>query len=439
VRKDLLIGAGSVAILLAGLWWLGRRPASESKPTAVGQEVSVFAAAPYGAGSLLSVNPPGPLRAISWMRPMADGQTLCYLSTQADQQLLGLYRDGTLQKTFTLPPVPDIDSAFFRKASLRDAASTPTLLLLLLGDEDHPKERGLLLALDPASGALRWALPASGQHLHVFGESAVLFGPDAPVTRFTWAKMKPAQTAIDLPPEIRQPEAVLPLSSEKLLVAHPSGLSAFLGSSGWNHTAAPPSGPIHFPSAHPVLIRAGHTLWWQPQPGQLFEVGSDAAIKREFLLKDLSAMPTHELDHSVLALLGADPEGHLWFGLGAPELPREDMPTKESAPSPAPEVPEAEKAAPAVSAPMLLTAEDRAAWEAYLKQPMDRLYRLSTDGKALTGFSWSERWPLLHPPAGIRPPRGDEAFAPSSGAFLLGEDQQRWYLPVASLLTGTKK
>ncbi len=437
MRKDLLVGGGAALLLLTGLWWLSRRPQPDTKPVGAGQEVSVFTAVPYGAGSLLSANPPGPLRSMSWISLMTGGETVCYLSTQADQQLIGLYQNGALQKSLTLPQIPDVDSAFFRKASLRDAAATPTLLLLLLGDEDHPKDQGLVLALDLASGEFRWSLPASGQHLLVSGESALIFGPDAPVTRCTWAKKKPIQTTVDLPPEIHHPEALLPLGSGTFLLAHQAGLSAFLGASGWKHTAPPPAGPLSFPTGRPALVRSGRVYWWQPRPGQLFEVGSDATIRREVILKDLPAMASHELDRSLLTLLGADPEGHLWFGLSLPEPPREEIPQEIVTPSPGGS--EAATTTPPAATSPAFTVEERAAWEAYLKQPMDRLYRLTSNGKTLTGYSWSERWPTLHPPEGFRPPRGDEAFVPSGGAFLLGEDRQRWRLPLTALFSADKK
>jgi hypothetical protein len=432
VKKRIILAVTAAGILAGGgLWWLAKRPQGGALRGEADRPL--FEAAAQGPGTLYQVNPTGPLRTLTWLRPLPGGRSLCFLATQADQQALGLFQDGALKQSFALPLPEGVDASFYRKATPRDAAFAGPLLYLLMGDEDHLREPALLLCLDAATGALKWSHRAPAQRLALAGDQVCLYGPGVPLLRVGLRGKAVEAAPLELPLEVKAPEALLPLEGKGLLLVHRGGLSALLPEGGWRHTPLPPTGPLAFPGAHAALVRTGKSLWWQPRPGQLFEVDAQGALLREVQFPPAGDVdPAKDLDRGLLALLGADEEGRLWFGLAAPDLSRIQAPAGDPRPKEEGWSNEAPAAAPSPAAPSF-TEETRAALEAHLKLPMDRLYRLSKDGLAFTRVVWSERWPALQAPADLAPPQGDGALAPEGGAFLLGDGLRRWSLPLKAV------
>jgi hypothetical protein len=431
MKKGIIVGSLAFLLIASGVWWLAKRPQGAAQTAEADRPL--FEVTAQGSGSVLQVNPPGPLRRLAWLRPLPGGRGLCFLSTQADQQILGLFRNGDLERSFPMPVPEGMDASYYRKATLQDAAFVGPSLYLLMGDEDHPKEPALLLQLDPSTGALKAFQRGAGQRLAPFGDRVLLYGPEVPALRVAFRGKRAEAAAFELPPEIKAPEAMLAIDGEHLLVAHREGLSAYAEGAGWKHTPRPAREGLSFPAAHAVLVRAGKAFWWQPQPGQAFEVDAQGSVLREL---DLAHLPGPEssldLDRGLLALLGADAKGQLWFGLAAPDI-------SKAAPAPQASNPQEEgwtneaPSAPAAAGALVLTEETRAALEAHLKRPMDRIYRLSADGTGLAVLSWTERWPALQAPADLPRPQGDGALAPEGGAFLLGDGLKRWWLPLQSV------
>ena len=428
--RKVLIGALALGlVVVGGGLWLVRRTGGPMAPAE--GEVPLFKADAQGKGMLIQLDAREPLRAVRWLPPMAGGHALCQVGTQSDRQLLALFQEGNPVSLFALPRPEGISEGTFRQLEVRDALWVRDTLVLLLKADGGRRELPLVLALD-RKGALLWSHRAAAEHLAGVDQALWAWGPSsAQRLPLTTTKVLPA--AVVWPEEVASPEALLPVG-EGFLVAHGKGLSAWRPEGGWAHTAAPAPSPLGFTGSKGVLLRLGSTLYWQPEPGSLLKVSSTAQILGS---ESLPAPEGFDRDQALLRLLGRDPEGRLWFGLAAPLLPEAPLqapPAATAAAAPAEEGWKEEAApGPTAMGGTALTPEVRAAFEAHLKGPMDRLYAWKPGEAGLRRTAWTQVWPGLGAPMGLQPPPGDGALRPEAGGFLFGSDQQRWWLPLGAL------
>lgn len=439
MRKS-VIGAlvlGLVGLVGGGLWLVRRGTATAP----LEEDSALFKAESQGAGRLIQMEPREPLRGVRWLQPLAGGFALCQVNTQSDRQLVALFQDGQPRALFSLPRPDGVSEGYFRQAEVRDALWVQDSLVLLLKAEGGRREAPLVMALD-REGALRWVQRASGEHLALAEGALWIWGP-ASAQRLPLQPGKEGRgelpPAVIWPEEVPPPEAFLPTSTGFLL-SHAKGLSAWRGEAGWSHTPAPPPSPLGFGEPKGTLLKAGGTLYWQPEPGALLRVSPEGQILGA---ESLPVTEGQAQDAALLRLLGRDGEGRLWFGLAAPLLPAGVTPPPAPGPAreaAAPEGPadegwkeEAPVAEPAAPAATPLTPEMREAYEALIRRPMDRLYAWKPGEKALRAIVWSQLWPRLSAPAAFAPPPGDGALRPEANGLLFGTEQQRWWLPLGAL------
>lgn len=435
MRKS-LIGAMALglAVVVGGGLWLVRR--GSALPSSADGEAPLFKAEPQGAGMLIQMEPREPLRAVRWLPPLAGGEVLCQVSTQSDRQLLAIFPQGKAGALLALPRPEGLSEGFFRQMEVRDALRVKDTLVLLLKADGGRRDLPLVMALD-REGGLLWTQRTLGDHLAAAEGAVWAWGPSS-AQRLPLAASKALPPAVTWPDEVPPPTAFLATGSGFLL-SHAKGLSAWRGEAGWSHAPCPSPSPLGFTEPKGTLLKAGATLYWQPEPGTLLRVSAEGQVLGT---ETLPVPEGAERDGALLRLLGRDASGRLWFGLAAPLLPVAAATPAPQAPAPAPAPATAptedgwkEESAPvAATAPApALTSEVREAYEALLKAPMDRLYAWKPGDKALRRITWSQSWPQLHAPAAFAPPPGDGALRPEAGGFLFGNEGQRWWLPLDAL------
>ncbi len=433
MRKPLLwILALGLAALGSGLL-LARRG---SAAAASDGDAPLFATQAQGAGRRLQLQAREPLRSIHWLPPIPGGWVLCQVGTQADRQLIGLFKDGQLAHTLQLPRVEGTTDGFYRQAEIREARVANGILYLLVKADGSHRDWPILMALG-LEGELRWAHRVQADHLAISSEAVWAWGATSAQCLPILLGKAPASglpngrtdlpAALTWPYEIANPTTLLPTHSGFLL-SHAKGLSAWRGEAGWSHTPLPPASALLFAEPRSALVQCASGIYWQPQPGQLLKVTPEAVVLGPEVLPPSQAIG---MDAALLSLLGCDDQDRLWFGLATPTLP---SPGPASSPEEAAQPgtgQELQPAAPLV--PPLLTPELIAAYAAHLKAPMDRLYAWKPGDKALKQLTWSQAAPPLGAPPSLPPFSWEAGFRPEGLGFLLGSEQERWWLSLKSL------
>lgn len=426
-----------VALGLGAGWFLRRRPAA---PPPDGGDRPPFLVQAAGAGQLIEFQPSEiPIRTLRWSRPLPGSAVVAQLLTQSNRQQALLFVDGHLQATLTVERPEGISENLFHFAELQDAAYIPGRLLLLLYRVSPQGEDPVVVAWNLERGGIQWTFRGPGNRLALAPDArtAFLFGPDSPVQilRLTGKEGQPlagpSAAKVELPQGVAGFTDLLATGPGDFLAADAGGLSAWK-SSAWSRIPAPPRSPLGFGAQGARLARTGDAFWWQPEPGQLIQVAADG---RSLAPQDLSGLISgaHARDAALLQLLGTDSLGCLWFAPVAPDfvgpsqgsaIPGIPVPAPtEAAQAPAPNV---EPAPPPAPSP-------RETWEPYLTAGLDRLYRWKPGTPAMQGFEWAAAWPRLGPPAVIPMPTGDGGLVPEADGFLLGGQEHRWWLPLASV------
>ncbi len=444
-----------------GLWWLLRSTPAQAS---LDETYSGFSADDLGVGRLLRFSNGGtPLRTIQWLRPSAGGIEVAQVLTQTDRQQIAIYQNGQLLTQLHLPRPDGVTEAFFRFAQLRDAAVLPgnVAILLYRAQNATAVDIPLILALDLETHSVRWSHRAAVERLALAldpkkpeDNAVIAYGDNGDLQRIPLtlqkgerAGAKPprsAAQAIELPPEVQGITDLLPTGASTFLISHRNGLSAYLGTKGWNHISLPTPGPMGFVEPKSSLAFGGKQIWWQPEPGRLIQVKFDGTPVAMWDAKAFPLTSPNEKDSELLQLLGADAEGRLWFGLAAPTLLGPVIPSPQNVASiPAstgsaignaqPKEGAWKSDAPAtaeVVQPLPSEALDRSAWENYLHQGLDRLYCWDPGSGSIKRASWTTSWRKLGPPSDSTIPLGDGALRPAAGGFLFGYGTQAWWLPL---------
>ena len=414
--RRLLISAGVVLALLGwGLWWALRRQPSTAP---VDDQASIFTVQASGPGRLITFQDPQiPLRSLHWLAPLHGGSVAAQVLSQNNRQRVTLFPGGLTQDTLLVVKPVGVSDAFWRFATLREAAVVPggTLLLLYQPGDPDSREASLALALDLASQQVRWFVQGDFSRLALTpdAEAVYLYGGKGPVQRIALnqAGLHPVPATIDLPAEIREVEALLPIGAAGFLASHREGLSRYRTKDGWTHFPKPGGPGVDCGNFRSGLVRAGKDIWWQALPGQLVRVDPDGTPGPVWQ-GELPAEAPFARDAQLLRLLGADPAGNIWFALATP------APAPVSAP---PDQPADAQAPP---------AED---WGAYAAAGLDRLYRWNPARQTLARISLPSLWPALHPPPGVPPPALGQGVAPAAGALLAQGARCAWWLPLEAL------
>ena len=464
-KSPLIIGLLLAAAIGGGGWWLLRRPTGRPPDE---QGSAAFSTRDGREGWLIQhLDEQVPLRAFRWLPLRGDGLLVAQLITQNDEQQVHLFKQGRLRGSWKLERPGTATAGFFRFAELKEAllADDSTLLLLYAAGSGSAPEESLLLALDLGRGSVRWSLRLEGSRCIRGGEpkNPGVFVWGAPKT-IQWVPLNvaagktPTVKPLDLPAPIQSPADLLPMGADRFLLAHGLGLSSFAGPKGWVHLPLParPAFPA-CPGVPGRLVRGSGSLWWQPYPGTLFEVGAEGPSVREVPL-NAGAGDGPSRDLRLLRLLGADGKGGLWFGLASPnlEVPAPtpapataalDQPGQPDAPqpgapqpgAPGPGAPGPGTEAPAGPVPVLPPApspEEIEAWRRHLAGGLGRVYRRPVDGGSLRLYDWGRRWRSGPEPPGFPPPQGDAGLRPEAGFLVLGAERSICWLPLQALGDG---
>lgn len=440
MKKLLLPVLGAAALLAAGfgVWSLAQRHRADAPDTlSASTDVPLFEPSASGAGTLLELKPRAdmPLRSVHFLRPLPDGYALAQVLTQSDRQMVALFHNGQLAQLLSIPRPAGVGEGFFRLAALADAALVPDDALLLLY-RGNGSEAPLVLAFDLKSQSLRWAQQAAGEHLSLPLEPrprvVYLWGASSAVWRLPLElgkreslgpkPQRPGLEPVALAQDVKAVSDFLPTGDDGFLIAHAGGLAAWQGAEGWSYQALPAPPPLSFPGFAGVLAQTGSTRWWQPWPGQLLQVKADGSPLRAEELSGLVTAQDKGRDTQLLRLLGGDGSGALLFALTSPDLSAPAAP-----PATAPVSSAAAPVSSAAAAPD--PGAERLLWDDYVKQGLDRLYRWKPSDKAAEAVDLGARWPALHAPDGVSAPAPAD-FRPGSGAYLLGSEQHRWWLPL---------
>jgi hypothetical protein len=460
--KRLLLAAGVLALLGAGLAWGLRRQPSAVPLEAAGQGFSLES---VGAGRWFRCqDAQSPLRALHWLPPLPGGFMVAQALGQNDRQRLALARPGQSPETLLILKPLGVGEGFWRFAALVDAVMVTDGELVLLYQPGDPgsAELPMVLGLDVASQQVRWSFRAAGTRLAVTpgGEAVYLYGGKAPLQRMALAAAgqqaqggpQPLPRTVELPPEVPEVEDFLPTGGSSFLVSHRDGLSAYQVNKGWSHFPAPVDPGVPCQDSRSALARAGKGFWWQARPGLLQRIGPDGRPLAPPQTVPAQAWPAEDplaRDGQLLRLLGADPDGALWFALATPA---------PAAPAPAPPAPAAAEAAaaPPVAAPEATPAGEPGGspgsissapspppeqpgagdWAAYAAaQGLDRLYRWNPSGRTLERVSLAKAWAGLNPPSAVLPPVPVQGrvLVPAAGALLRDAGQGAWWLPLSAL------
>jgi hypothetical protein len=423
--KGLVIAACLATLAMGGaVWWALQRPPSTAP---LDDQANAFSVQASGPGQLITFQDAQvPLRALRWLPPLPGGILAAQMLGQNDRQRVLLFHDGAQDSLLVLKPVGVADG-FWRFAELREAAMAPGGTLLLLyraGAADSP-EAPLVLALDVASQQVKWSSRGAFSHLALGqGQDLVyLYGGSSPILRLTLkagaGSAHPAFESIELPPGIPEVDALLPTATG-FLVSHQEGLSVYRGRQGWTQYPAPANDGPACQGWKSSLVRAGRDIWWQAVPGQLVKLRPDGqpadAVSRWLLPPGDPFAP----DARLLRVLGATPDGWLWFNLATP-APAAPATVAPAAPDPTPD------AAPDAAAP---PATD---WGLYAAAGLDRLYRWNPARNALERVALKQAWAALNPPATVQMPVPGQGIAPAAGSLLAEGIRCAWWLPLTAL------
>lgn len=446
--KRILVPSLGLLLVALGLWagWLMKRGPAGAPPQ--GEDRPPFAIQAAGQGQLIEFQPSEiPIRTLRWSRPLPGGAAVAQVLTQSGRQQALLFVDGHAEATVTLERPADVPENVFHFAELQDAALLPGKLLLLLYRAAPAGGDALLVAWNLPKGAIQWTFRGAGDRLALSpgGRTAFLFGPEAPVRILQLTGKEglplpaPAPAKVDLPLGCPGFTDLLATGPADFLATSAEGLSIWTNGA-WNRIPPPARSPLGFASSGGSLARTGDTCWWQPEPGQLIQVAADGSQAAPQALAPLIPGAQAQ-DAALLHLLGADPQGNLWFAPVAPDFaaPQADasipgIPTPQPAESvPAPLPAGADAQPPVPPAPATPVPSLRETWEPYLKAGLDRLYRWKPGNPAMERLEWATAWPRLSAPAVIPMPSGDGGLVPGSGGFLLGGQEHRWWLPLAAV------
>lgn len=471
MKKALLVVFIMMLALGGSAWWLLR---SRSTAFSFDDSLTSFSADNMGVGRFFRYTDGGrPLRAFQWLRPAAGGIEVAQVLTQTDQQQIGIFQDGLLSAQLHVPRPEGVSEGFYRFAQLRDAVVVPgdAAVLLYRAQDPTSADVPLIIALDLNTQSVRWSHRAAVERLVLelspangnagnTANAVIGYGDNGELVRLPLRLQKgeregakaPRATAQSIlwPPQIQGVTDLIPAGHSSLLISHRMGLSAYLGEKGWNQLSLPMPGPLGFVEPKSSLAFDGKKYWWQPEPGRIIQVKADGTPVAMWEPTSLQVSPPYEKDAELLQLLGADAEGKLWFGLAAPTLLQPlAAPTQTSAPAPpppgAPAAPPASEDAglksgtPTLAEPMpkappqTIEGIDRSAWEAYLRQGLDRIYCWDPESGAIKRASWTESWRKLGPPSDFSMPMGDGALRPAAGGFLFGSGTLAWWLPLKEL------
>jgi hypothetical protein len=217
-----------------------------------------------------------------------------------------------------------------------------------------------------------------------------------------------------------------PTGPRTFLLAHKGGLSAYLGSNGWEHHPLPENCPGWFKEFHGVLSGGPKAYWWQPFPGILLQVLANGTPKTVWSPKELLTGEPFARDAKLLHFLGADASGQLWFDLS---VPSESMAMPHSPATVKPPDQAVSDPPPGPTPQASIPWED---WQTYLDQGLGRIYCWDAQQEALRRFKWSQ----LLVPSGFQKPLNGVKFLPESGVLMLENDSSSWLLPISALPLG---
>lgn len=437
MKKILWIPALLLAALTAGGVWWGLRPSSGTpldEPRA-----AAFSIQPLQSGWLIQhLDEQIPLRAFRWVPAQGEGALVAQLLTQNDEQQVHLFTAGRLEGSWKIERPQAVTESFFRFAELKDAIVLPDSTALLLYVSGGGPEESLLAWLDLRSGSLRWSLRLQGSRFAYAADpkdpAVFVWGPAGAMQRVALAHGKtPRAEIIELPAETTTPADLIPTGAWSFLLSHAKGLSAYAGTKGWTHHPQPePTPPLSFPGTQSRLARHGSTIWWQPFPGALYEVGPKAASIRAITL-ELGAADGPSRDARLLRLLGSDGKGDLWFGLANPVI-------ANPAPPAEPPTDRQEEKAPAADpvslAPATPSPEEIEAWRQHLARGLGRLYRSPVSGGTPRRYEWSALWRSWPGGPGLPSNQGDTGLRPESGFIVFEAEQKVWWLPLSAIGDG---
>ena len=432
------IGLGARLILV--------RPTSHPP---VAEDAPPFLVQPAGAGIAIDYQPSDiPMRSRIWSRTLPGGAVVVQLLSQANRQQVQVFLDGRLGPTLTLACPKEVPENIFNFAELMDAALVPDGALFLLYRTHGAGDLPLLMAWNLKTASLLWTFRGAGERLALApgGTSLFLYGPSASVqcltlmgSHGTWTT-QPTVKQCELPPDASPLQVLLPLGADRFLAATDTELLAWDGSQ-FTRTPAPTPSPLGFTAPRAALARAGHTLWWQPEPGSLRQVDEHGQVMAAL---DLAPMiqGDHAQDSALLQLLGSDAQGALWFAPVAPSFkppvpsPRQAIPVLPTVPPviqpPAGTEPTGPAPMPSPSStPQAQPLEQ--AWQPYLTAGLDRLYCWRPGGSTMLFFSWRNVWKGLGAPSHLAQPEGPASFNPAAAGFLLGDQDHRWWLPLSAV------
>lgn len=430
--KRILLPALAVLLLALGLgagFLLRRRPGG---PPSRDLDHPLFLVQPQGRGDDLAFQPSEvPIRSLRWSRPLPGRAVVAQVLTQSNRQQAILFVDGHLQASLTLERPADVPASVFHFAELVDAAYLPGRLLLLLYRTSPSGEVPLLVAWNLQTAAVQWVYRGPGDRLALSpdGRCVFVFGPEAPVQILPLARQdglllaRTTPILVELPPNSPGFTDLLATSSSRFLAVDATGLYAWQAGA-WTQVPAPARSPLGFSTYGARLAGTGDSLWWQPEPGQLIQVGADGHTTTPVALSGLVSGPQAQ-DGTLLRLLGADPRGGLWF---TPVIPDFTTP-----PSPGPGVPAIPQPEPAPVSSADATLSLRDTWDPYLKAGLGRIYRWQPGAPAMAALAWSRVWNQLGAPPAIPCPGSDGGLAPEAEGCLLGGQEHRWWLPLAAL------
>jgi hypothetical protein len=443
--KKIVLAVLVMGLLVTGLWWTIRRKPGTVPPTE--DNGSAFKVETSASGMVIRYdNPQMPLRALRWMPPLPNGLLLVQVATQSDRQEITLFKNGALQGTFLVPKPAGVRDGFFRLAELQDAQVVEGDVAVLLyavagaGDDEPP----LVIALDLNTKDIRWIHRAPGEHLamsEIQDGVIYLYGAKTSPVKLPLALANGETTSptgarssarsIELPADVQEISDLKPTGAWTFLLAHKGGLSAYLGSKGWQHHPMPDGRPDYFKDAPGVLAVSAKKYWWQPYPGAIAQVSADGTPKSFWSPEELATAAPFEKDASLLHLLGADADGKLWFDLAIPNATA--SPEASTGSSWKPETPAASSAepqtAPSAEEATSTKLED---WPGYVSQGLDRVYNWDPQKKSLQRAKWT----ALTTPQGFQRPSNGVRFRPLTGALLQDNGPTAWLVPLSSLVFG---
>jgi len=427
----IVIAAGA-----AGLYSLGKRQRGQA-PANGPVTAALFTATPVGSGVLFQLHAAvdQPLRSVHFLPALGDGEVLAQVLTQTGDQLVGQFNNGTFEGTLRLQIPDDAPSAFFRFATLEDAAVLPDrTLLLLYTDGTGGGSAPWLVAVGPG-GTTRWSVKGTGTHIALEpGAKSCLLWDAANLGRVTWTGSASFK-ALPLPDGVTVLDAVLPLPGGRMALTQPGGL-AVLSGGAWTLTPLPDPSDLSFPGSLGVLAASGGHIYWQPRPGQLATLADDGTVEAMDLSK-LAVPADRARDLALLRLVGVDPKGRLWFRLATPDLtvvPHAMVPDPPSAALAATAALTGSAQVPApIPAPEAPAPFDPAPWMDYLKGGLDRVYAWDPKTGAMTLVDWKARWNALGAPSDFTLPL-PRNLQPTGDALLLDLDTRAWWLPLEKLV-----